>query len=44
MARMKQIPKKPTGGKHPSAKSIKTAAAARKKAAIAAMGGIKKPH
>ena len=30
MARTKQTPKKPTNGKQPSAKSIKTAAAARK--------------
>ena len=44
MVQTKQTPKKPTGGKQPSAKSIKTAATARKKAAIAATGGIKKPH
>ena len=41
---MKQTPKKPTNGKQPSAKSIKTAAAGRKKVAIAATGGVKKPH
>ena len=44
MVQTKQTLKKPTSGKQPSAKSIKTAAAARKKAAIAMMGGIKKPH
>ena len=44
MARMKQTPKKPTNGKQPSTKSIKTAAAARKKVAVAATGGVKKPH
>ena len=41
---MKQTPKKPTNGKQPSAKSIKTATAARKKVAVAATGGVKKPH
>ena len=41
---MKQTPKKPTNGKQPSAKSIKTAATARKKVAVAATGGVKKPH
>ena len=44
MAQTKQTPKKPTGGKQPSAKSIKTAAATRKRAAVAATGGVKKPH
>ena len=44
MARMKQTPKKPTGGKQPSAQSIKTAATARKKAVVLATGGVKKPH
>ena len=41
---MKQTLKKPTNGKQPSAKSIKTATAARKKVAVAATGGVKKPH
>ena len=41
---MKQTLKKPTHGKQPSAKSIKTAAAARKKIAVATTGGVKKPH
>ena len=44
MAQMKQTPKKPTGGKQPSAQLIKTAATARKKAAVLATGGVKKPH
>ena len=44
MVRTKQTPKKPTGGKQPSAQSIKTAVAARKKAAVLATGGVKKPH
>ena len=44
MARMKQTPKKPTGGKQPSAQSIITAATARKKAAVLATGGVKEPH
>ena len=44
MARTKQTLKKPTNGKQPSAKSIKTAAAARKKVAVATTGGVKKPH
>ena len=44
MAQTKQTLKKPTNGKQPSAKSIKTAAAARKKVAVAATGGVKKPH
>ena len=41
---MKQTQKKPTSGKQPSAKSIKTAAAARKKAVVLVTGGVKKPH
>ena len=44
MARTKQTPKKPTGGKQPHAQSIKTATTARKRAAVAATGGVKKPH
>ena len=44
MARMKQTPKKPTAGKQPSARSIKTAAAARKKVTLAMTMGVKKPH
>ena len=44
MVQTKQTPKKPTGGKQPSAQSIKTATTARKKAAVLAMGGVKKPH
>ena len=48
MVQTKQTPKKPIGGKQPSAKSIQAAAAARKRAhdvaAVAAMGGVKKPH
>ena len=48
MAWTKQTPKKPIGGKQPSAKSIQAAAAVRKRAhnaaAVAAMGGVKKPH
>ena len=44
MVQTKQTPKKPTGGKQPSAQSIKTAATARKRAAVAATGGVKKPY
>ena len=44
MVQTKQTPKKPTGGKQPSAKSIKTATTARKRAAVTVTGGIKKPH